>query len=67
MAWMIVHRDVFWSRPGSKFSFEAKASPDPQERPQDFVDHAVSIGAAQKVPSPTRDGKRALKRKAGAQ
>lgn len=62
MAWMIVYREVNWSRPKSLYSFNAKPSPVAQDFPHDFVDYAVSIGRAEKVPSPHRDAKRAIKR-----
>lgn len=61
MAWAIFKVECNWSRPRSRYSFNAKASPKPQERPQDFIDYCVSKGLAEKVSSPTRDEKRALK------
>jgi hypothetical protein len=54
---MVVHRECNWSRPKSKFSFNAKPKPQPQQFPHDFVDYAVSIGRATKVPSPRRQQK----------
>lgn len=61
MAWAIFKVECNWSRPRSRYSFNAKASPEPQERPQDFIDYCVSKGWAEVVTSPTRDEKRALK------
>lgn len=55
MAWAIFHRDCNWSRPGSVYSFSAKASPEAQERPYDFINYCVSKGWAEKAPSPSRD------------
>lgn len=54
MAWMLVRKEVNWSRPKSKFSFNAKPKPEPQCFPHDFVEYAVSIGRAVKVPAPRR-------------
>ncbi|MBB3396874.1 hypothetical protein FHT71_003561 [Rhizobium sp. BK060] len=54
MAWMIVHLEVNWSRPRSKFSFNAKPKKEPQSFPHDFVDYAVSICRATKVKPPNR-------------
>jgi len=66
MAWAIFYRTVHMNGaqrvPKSKFGFMAEPSPVPQEFPQDFIDFAVARGAAEKVPSPSREGKRALKR-----
>lgn len=62
MAWAIFHAEVNWSRPKSKFSFNAKPKPQPQQFPHDFVDYAVSIGRATK----TRPPKRQEKPKVGA-
>jgi hypothetical protein len=59
---MKVTKEVNWRRPNSVYAFKAKPGPEPQEFPADFVDHAVSIGAADKVPSPTKDEKKALER-----
>lgn len=61
MAWAIFKVECNWARPRSKFSFNAKASAEPQERPQDFIDYCVRNGWAEQVPSPTSDEKRALK------
>lgn len=61
MAWAIFKVECNWSRPRSRYSFNAKASPEPQERPHDFIDYCVSKGWAEAVTSPTRDEKRALK------
>jgi hypothetical protein len=54
MAWMVVLREVNWSRPKSKFSFNAKPKPEAQGFPHDFVEYAVSIGRATKVKPPKR-------------
>ncbi|WP_421565911.1 hypothetical protein [Ochrobactrum sp. EDr1-4] len=61
MAWAIFKVECNWSRPRSRYSFNAKASAEPQERPQDFIDYCVSKGWPEVVISPTRDEKRALK------
>ncbi len=61
MAWAIFHQDCNWSRPKSIYSFSAKASPKPQERPHDFIDYCVKNGWATNVDSPSRDEKRAIK------
>jgi hypothetical protein len=47
----IFKREVNWSRPRSIYSFNAKASPEPQERPRDFIDYAVAKGWAVEVPA----------------
>ncbi|MBZ9653546.1 hypothetical protein [Phyllobacterium lublinensis] len=60
MAWAIFNVESNWSRPNSRYSFNAHPSPDPQERPQDFIDYCVAKGWAKKVSSPSRDQKRAL-------
>lgn len=60
MAWAIFSREFNWSRPRSVYSFNAKALPEPQERPRDFIAAAVAAGAATQAPSPTREGKRAI-------
>lgn len=57
MAWMLVLEEVNWSRPKCKFSFNAKPRPEPQCFPRDFVEYAVSIGRAVKVPPPKRKQK----------
>lgn len=62
MAWMIVHREVNWSRPRSIYSFNAKPAPVPQEFPHDFVDHAVATGRAERVAAPSSAAKKALRR-----
>lgn len=54
MAWMIVYQECNYSRPKSKFSFNAKPKPEPQSWPRDFVDYAVSIGRAVRVKAPRR-------------
>jgi len=61
MAWAIFHQECNWSRPRSRYSFNVKASPEPQERPQDFINYCVSKGWATAVSSPSREHKRALK------
>lgn len=60
MAWAVFKVECNWSRPRSRYSFNAKASPLPQERPQDFIDYCVSKGWAEIVISPSRNEKRAL-------
>ncbi|PKA40655.1 hypothetical protein CWR43_28150 [Rhizobium sullae] len=54
MAWAIFSAECNWSRPKSKFSFNAKPKAEPQSFPHDFVDYAVSIGRATKVKPPRR-------------
>lgn len=54
---MIVSQEVNFSRPKSKFSFNAKPKPEPQCFPHDFVDYAVSMGRATKVKPPPRKAK----------
>lgn len=56
MAWMIVtvDHDCNWSRPKSIYSFNAKPSPEPQQRPRDFVDYCVTMGWAEEVSSPNK-------------
>lgn len=61
MAWAIFKVECNWSRPRSRYSFNAKASPIPQERPQDFIDYCVSKGWAEAFKSPARNEKNALK------
>lgn len=65
MAWAIFKQESNWSRPNSVYSFNAHPSPDPQERPQDFIDFCVAKGWAEVVASPSRDEKRALRAKRG--
>ncbi len=60
MAWAIFNREFNWRRPRSVYSFNAKASPEPQQRPRDFIAAAIAAGAAAPVPSPTREGKKAI-------
>lgn len=66
MAWAIFHREVHMSgsqrMPKTKVGFRALPSPVPQQFPRDFVDYAVSIGAAKRVPSPRREAASASKR-----
>lgn len=54
MAWMVVtvDHDCNWQRPNSRYSFNAKPSPEPQQRPRDFVDYCVSKGWARETPAP---------------
>lgn len=54
MAWAIFHKESNWARPNSRFSFNAHASPTPQERPHDFVDYCVEQGLAERYPSPSK-------------
>ncbi len=61
MAWMIVHAEGNYRRPRSPYSFNFKPSPDPQERPRDVVEYAVSKGLAVEVPAPTRSEAKVLK------
>jgi hypothetical protein len=63
MAWAIFHRESNWQRPRSRYSFNAKASPVPQQRPRDFVDYCVSKGWAEEVPSPTKAEAEAMRPK----
>ena len=49
MALAIFSREFNWSRPKSIYSFNAKASTEPQSRVHDFVDAAVAAGAAVRV------------------
>lgn len=67
MAWAMFFRTIHMNgahrAPKSKVGFSANAGPLPQEYPQDFIDYAVSKGAAEQVPSPTRSDARAIKRK----
>lgn len=71
MAWAIFYRTIHMNGaqrvPKSKFGFMANAAPVPQEFPQDFIEFAVARGAAEKVPSPTKGGKRAIKRNTEAE
>ncbi|MHB2265036.1 hypothetical protein [Aliihoeflea sp. PC F10.4] len=60
MAWAIFSTEFNWRRPRSIYSFNAKASVDPQERPRDFIEAAVTAGAAEEVSSPNRDEKKAI-------
>lgn len=45
----IFHCEVNWSRPNSVYAFNAKPGTEPQERPRDFIDYAVSRGWATEV------------------
>ena len=66
MGWAIFHRTSHMNgaerTPKSKFGFMANPSPVPQAFPQDFIDYAVAQGAAEQVPSPNSEAKKALKR-----
>jgi hypothetical protein len=63
MAWAIFNRESNWQRPGSRYSFNAKASALPQQRPRDFVEYCVSKGWAEEVPSPTKAEAEAIRPK----
>ncbi|MGF7005798.1 hypothetical protein [Aminobacter sp. BE110] len=63
MAWAIFHRECNWARPNSRFSFNAKASSEPQQRPRDFIEYCVGKGWAEEVPPPSRTEAEALKPK----
>lgn len=67
MAWAIFFRTIHMNGanrvPKSKVGFSANAAPTPQEFPKDFIEFAVSKGAAEEVPSPKRADARAFKRK----
>ena len=55
MAWAIWTHETNWQRPKSRFSFNAKASPEPQQRPRDFVDYSVAAGRATEVAPPAKE------------
>lgn len=63
MAWAVFHREFNWSRPKSRFSFNAKVSETPQSRVHDFVDAAVAAGAATRVPMTAAKAPRKTRRK----
>lgn len=42
----IFHREFHWSRPNSAVGFGAKAKPEAQSFPRDFIEAAVKAGAA---------------------
>ena len=63
MAWAIFRVECNWSRPKSRYSFNVKALPEPQQRLRDFVDYCVSKGWAEEVPSPTRTEAAAIRPK----
>lgn len=71
MAWAIFNRAVHMNGtqrvPKSKYGFMASAAPVPQEFPLDFIEFAVARGAAERVPSPSKSGKRAIKRNTEAE
>lgn len=39
-------REFHWGRPNSPLGFGAKASPEPQDFPRDFIAAAIKAGAA---------------------
>lgn len=45
--------EFHWSRPSSPLGFGAKASPEPQSFPRDFIAAAIAAGRAVPVPAPT--------------
>lgn len=55
MAWAIFYQECNWSRPKSRYSFNVKPSPEPQQRPRDLVDYCVGLGRATEVPAPNRE------------
>lgn len=61
MPWAIFKKRADWSRPNSVYAFTAEASAEPQERPRDFIDHCVAIGAAEEVPAPNGKGENRVK------
>jgi hypothetical protein len=63
MAWAIFRVESNWQRPRSRYSFNAHPSPLPQQRPRDFVEHCVSKGWAEEVPSPTKAEAEAIRPK----
>lgn len=67
MAWAIFNRMIHMNGsqrvPKSKVGFMAKASPEPQQFPSDFIEFAVACGAAEKVPSPQREVTKRAKRR----
>ncbi|MEI4470924.1 hypothetical protein [Frigidibacter sp. MR17.24] len=42
----IFTREFHWKRPHSPLGFGAKAKPEPQQFPEDFIQAAVKAGAA---------------------
>ena len=50
MAKAVFDREFHWRRPGAPFGFGAKASPDVQYFPRDFIAAAVAAGAATEIP-----------------
>lgn len=63
MAWAIFKQECNWSRPGSRYSFNAKASEDPQERPRDFIEYCVGKGWAVEAPTPNREQAKAIRQR----
>ena len=49
MAKAIFHREFHWNRPGAPFGFGAKAKPEPQHFPRDFIAAAVRAGCATEI------------------
>ncbi|WP_434612071.1 hypothetical protein [Tabrizicola sp. M-4] len=45
-------REFHWGRPKSRIGFGAKASPDAQSFPRDFIAAAIAAGAAVPVEKP---------------
>jgi hypothetical protein len=56
MAKMMVHTEGTFRRPNSKYSFNFKPGPVPQDWPEDVVAYAVARGKAERV-SPAKRGK----------
>lgn len=54
----IFTREFHWSRPRSPLGYGAKASPDPQTFPRDFIEAAIKAGAAIPVAKPAPKLKR---------
>lgn len=54
MAWMVVKKECNWSRPNSRFSFNAKPSNRPQRWPRAFVDYCVNAGLAVELKPPNK-------------
>ncbi|MGL4311239.1 MAG: hypothetical protein ACRCSU_12195 [Paracoccaceae bacterium] len=44
--------EFHWSRTNSPLGFGAKASPEPQSFPRDFIAAAIAAGRAMPVPAP---------------
>lgn len=58
MAWAIFTKECHLSgndrTPKSRFGFGAFANIQPQQFPREFIDYAVARGAAEEVPSPSK-------------